>query len=115
MSSHLTPGIPFTLDANTYVKVQAHMEEDTTVWFDVRAGSHIDVYLVDQEQFERFVNGDHWKYEEGESQCSIYQETIEIPYSDDWTLLINNRSDENIPTYFDLKIWTSPKWLSWLF
>lgn len=115
MIRNIVPGIPFILDAHTHVKVQFYLEEGATVRFDVRAGSTIDVYLVDKEQFDRFVGDNDWEYEEGESQCSIYQETIEIPYSDNWTLLIDNGSDEKIPTYFDIRVWTRPWWISWLF
>jgi len=105
MIHNLQPGIPFTLEAKTFVKVQFYLEEDSTLMWDVRAGSPVDVYLVDQEQFERFINGDNWRYEEGESQSIRYTKTVELPFSDNWTILIDNRSDDNIPTYFDIRVW----------
>lgn len=105
MIDNLRPGIPFTLHAHTFVKVQFEQEEGCTVAWNVRAGSPVNVHLVEQEQFEHFIDGDDWEYEEGESQCSVSEQTVELPFDDNWTLLIDNRSDDSIPVYFDIRFW----------
>jgi hypothetical protein len=118
MTSNLVPGIPFTLDAHTYVRVRFEQDEGCTIAWNVRAGSPVDVYLVDSEQSEHFIGGEDWTFEDGESQVSVSEQTIELPFDDEWTLLIDNRSDENIPAYFDIRFWPRSRpwsrWWSWL-
>lgn len=99
----ITPRIPFTIEAGTYTSITLFLETDSSVSWFVGAEKPLAVYVIDQEQYDNFKNGNDWTFIEGHCSRRLHEYETDADFEDNLILLINNTSDNNIPVVYDIQ------------